>query len=77
MIHLPALRSTQISIILIAAIGTKLKNCLYNVDWNVRFANCVDAGQHADVFYSVLNDCIDKFVPIAAENLAVFIIRLI
>jgi len=46
----------------------KQKNCLYNVDWNVRFANCVDAGQYADVFYSVLNDCIDKFVPISCSN---------
>jgi len=41
-----------------------VNNYLFNVDWQNLFANCHSAEQHADIFYSVINDCIDQFVPL-------------
>ena len=44
------------------------KNCLYNVDWNERFANCVDAAQHADVFIAFLTIALTSLYPFLVQN---------
>ena len=38
---------------------------MYNIDWNERFTDCLDAKQYADIFYSVINECIELYVPIS------------
>jgi len=39
-----------------------------NVDWCSVSSNCI----HADIFYDILNDCIDQFVPLSCSGRAVY-----
>jgi len=35
-----------------------------NVDWCSAFSDCTNIGEHADIFYDILNECINRFVPL-------------
>jgi len=41
-----------------------VNNYFFNVDWSAAYSECLTAEQHTDVFYCILDDCIDQFVPI-------------
>jgi len=41
---------------------------MFNVDWCSAFSNCITIGEHADIFYDILNECIDRFVPLSCSR---------
>jgi len=44
-----------------------IRNCLYNVDWSDVFSDCATAEQHASKFYDIVNDCVERFVPLCVS----------
>jgi len=42
--------------------------CLHQVDWSDLFVNCDTAAECCSEFYTVLNDCICKYVPLHVNN---------
>ena len=46
----------------------QIRNWMANVDWSSVFSTCINVREHADVFYYILNDCIDRFVPMSCTR---------
>lgn len=44
-----------------------IKNGLDSVDWDIAFSGCKDVDTMLTVFYNLLNDLIDKYVPVRTQ----------